>query len=64
MRDDEDYAAHIDYIHMNPVRHGLVRRARDWPHSSFSAWVAKGHYAEDWAPDSMPVLPRWLRDQD
>ncbi len=28
----------IDYIHMNPVRRGLVQRAVDWPWSS-AAWI-------------------------
>ena len=32
--DDADYAALIDYMHTNPVRHGLSACARDWPWSS------------------------------
>jgi putative transposase len=24
IRDDEDYAAHVDYCHINPVKHGYV----------------------------------------
>jgi putative transposase len=64
VRDDDDYAAHIDYIHLNPVRHGLASRPLDWPNSSFPTWVAKGFYAENWAPDALPALPLWLRDQD
>src|SRR4051812_6784057 len=35
IRDDPDFAAHLDYIHFNPVKHGLVPRPADWPHSSF-----------------------------
>jgi putative transposase len=34
MRDDRDVAAHMDYTHFNPVRHGLVEHPADWPHSS------------------------------
>ncbi|MDR2186560.1 MAG: transposase [Azonexus sp.] len=49
VRDDEDYARHLDYIHYNPVKHGLVTRVKDWPHSTFSRWVAQGIYPEDWA---------------
>ena len=49
IRDDEDYAAHVDYVHINPVKHGLVNRVRDWPYSSFHQCVARGLYAEDWA---------------
>ena len=29
--DDADYAAHVDYIHFNPVKHGLVVGVEDWP---------------------------------
>jgi len=28
----------VDYIHLNPVRRGLVQRPEDWPWSSFRAW--------------------------
>ena len=34
IRDDRDYERHIDYIHFNPVKHGLVSRVSEWPHSS------------------------------
>ena len=33
------FQRHIDYIHWNPVKHGLVRRVIDWPYSSFHAYV-------------------------
>ena len=34
LRDDEDVANHVQYIHYNPVKHSLVERAEDWPYSS------------------------------
>jgi putative transposase len=49
VRDDRDYAAHMDYIHFNPVKHSLVAKPRDWPFSSFHRAVAAGFYASDWA---------------
>jgi len=49
IRDDADYAAHVDYIHFNPVKHGHVRRVIDWPHSSFHRFVASGQMPADWA---------------
>ncbi len=52
IRDDRDYAAHIDYVYFNPVKHGLVSRVRDWPHSSFHRDVAAGIYPADWAGDT------------
>ncbi|HVA39485.1 MAG TPA: transposase [Candidatus Binataceae bacterium] len=49
IRDDRDYASHMDYVHFNPVRHGLVDRAADWPYSSFHRCVAAGLYPADWS---------------
>jgi putative transposase len=48
IRDDRDYAAHMDYIHFNPVKHGLSQGPRDWPFSSFRRCVAAGLYPADW----------------
>ncbi len=46
---DADLHTHIDYIHANPMKHGHVERVRDWPHSSFHGYVAKGMLSADWA---------------
>jgi putative transposase len=43
IRDERDYAAHMDYVHINPVKHGLVESVRDWPYSSFHRYVALGN---------------------
>jgi putative transposase len=48
IRDDRDYAAHMDYVHFNPVKHGYVERPTDWPYSSFRRAVADGVYPEQW----------------
>ncbi|MFT3756824.1 MAG: transposase [Pseudoxanthomonas sp.] len=48
IRDEEDYARHVDYIHYNPVKHGHVTRVVDWPYSTFSRWVERGVYSRDW----------------
>ncbi len=37
-----------DYVHFNPVKHGLVERAKDWEYSSFRKFVKHGFYDEDW----------------
>ena len=34
IRDEEDMARHVDYVHRNPVKHGYVERMSDWPYSS------------------------------
>jgi putative transposase len=59
IRDDRDFSAHLEYIHFNPVKHGLASAPRDWPFSSFSQWVARGAYDEDWGSNEMPKLPDW-----
>jgi len=48
IRDD---ARHVDYIYYNPVRHGLVSKVSDWPHSSFHRDVADGLLPADWGGD-------------
>jgi len=48
IRDERDYAAHMDYVHINPLKHGLVQRVMDWPHSSFHRCVAARIYPSDW----------------
>jgi len=46
--DDADLAYHLDYIHFNPVKHGLVERVQDWPWSSFHRFARQGLLPEDW----------------
>jgi REP-associated tyrosine transposase len=53
LRDDDDFARHVDYIHFNPVKHGYVERVQDWPFSSFHRMVRLGLYPESWAADPM-----------
>jgi len=51
IRDERDFARHVDYIHINPVKHGHVSRVVDWPYSSFHRMVRQGVYPPDWAGD-------------
>ncbi len=55
--DEVDLETHFDYIHFNPVKHGLVDRPSDWPWSSFHRWVRAGHYDPNWAAgsDALPA---------
>jgi len=48
IRDDDDLARHVDYVHYNPVKHGYVRQAIDWPFSSFHRFVERGWLPADW----------------
>lgn len=49
IRDERDLERHLDYIHWNPVKHGLVSTPSAWPYSSFQRFVARGLYPQDWA---------------
>jgi putative transposase len=51
IRDDRDYTAHVDYVHINPFKHGHVREVSAWPYSSFHRFVAAGIYPGDWGGD-------------
>jgi len=48
IRDERDYEAHVDYVHINPVKHGLVEHVKEWPYSTFHKMVEQGVYAQDW----------------
>jgi len=48
IRDDRDFAAHVDYIHYNPVKHSLAERPVDWKYSSFHKYVKEGIYDKNW----------------
>jgi putative transposase len=38
----------MEYIHFNPVKHGLVGMAKEWPFSTFHRYVKQGVYDLDW----------------
>ena len=61
IRDETDFARHLDYVHLNPVHHGLAPAPRDWPHSTFKSWVDKGFYDLSWGSNQVPELPDWAR---
>ncbi len=47
--DDNDLANHINYVYINPLKHGYVARVCDWPYSSFHRDVKLGNYPENWS---------------
>ncbi len=49
IRDENDYQRHIDYVHVNPLKHGYVKQVIEWPFSTFSRCVEQGIYPPDWA---------------
>ena len=52
IRNEIDFERHADYVHYNPVKHGLVSRVCDWPYSSFHVYVKRGLLPVDWAGDA------------
>jgi putative transposase len=48
IRDPEDFTAHLDYLHYNPVKHGLAKSAGEWRFSSFHTYVERGVYGRNW----------------
>ena len=51
IRDEEDLKRHVEYIHYNPVKHGLVQAPVEWEYSSFHTYVREGLYAADWGAE-------------
>jgi putative transposase len=57
IRDAQDFKKHMDYIHYNPVKHGLCRSPGDWPHSTLHRLVKQGTYPEKWAGHAESEVP-------
>ena len=53
VRDNADLWKHIDYIHANPVRAGLVEDPLEYEASSFRLFVERGDYPQDWMCESI-----------
>jgi putative transposase len=51
VRNDAELAVLVDYIHHNPVKHGLVVAVKDWPHSTFHRFVERGDLPSNWGAD-------------
>jgi len=48
IRDERDFTSHMDYIHFNPVKHGVATSAAEWEFSSFRRCVKQGLYPAAW----------------
>lgn len=49
IRDDNDFNRHVDYIHWNPVKHGLTKHPADWAYSSYHRYIRLGLLPNDWS---------------
>lgn len=64
VRDERDFELHCDYIHYNPVKHGLATCPHVWPHSSFSRFVREAYYPERWCCVCGDRMPKPLTFDD
>jgi putative transposase len=46
--DEDDMVKHVEYIHYNPVKHGMANAPKDWEYSSFHRFVREGAYHYKW----------------
>jgi putative transposase len=49
IRNERDLVSHLRYCWWNPVKHGLVERAVDWPYSSMHRDIRRGQVDPEWA---------------
>ncbi len=49
IRDEADFRAHVTYCWGNPVKHGLVAQAGEWPFSSIHRDIRAGRVEPEWA---------------
>jgi REP-associated tyrosine transposase len=49
--DEAEVQRQIDYIHADPVRHGVARSPQKWPYSSLHAYIAGGLRTMYWSGD-------------
>jgi len=54
---NDDIRRHVDYVYVNPLKHGMIRRVRDLPYSSFHRDVRAGLYPADCAGDPQILVP-------
>lgn len=55
IRDEQDFARHVDYIHYNPVKHGYVQRPVEWQHSSIHHYIRQGVLTADWGASPISI---------
>ena len=48
IRNQGDLNRHLDYIHYNPVKHGIVSDPFQYEHSSLTEYHNEGYYNRDW----------------
>ena len=59
IRGEDDWKRHLDYIHYNPVKHGLAKAPNDWEYSSFQKFVKLGEYDAKWGHEPPDTIESW-----
>lgn len=54
IRDEMDFNRHLDYIHYNPVKHGLINNPGLYPYSSIHKFADV--YQSDWGVIEKPLF--------
>ncbi|MEO0535877.1 MAG: transposase [Cyanobacteria bacterium P01_A01_bin.123] len=62
IRDERDFAQHCDYIHINPVHHGLCETPQSWQFSSIHRFLDQNIYAPNWGEHDLLAIA--LKDWD
>lgn len=58
LRDEDDLRRHMDYIHYNPVKHGLAKCPHEWGQSTFHRLVVANQYDREWCCNcTQPIRP-------
>lgn len=63
IKNERDFEMHVNYIHYNPVKHGLVKYPAEWPYSSFHNFVKKGILSSDWSGEAENELLKEKEDR-
>jgi REP-associated tyrosine transposase len=58
IRNDDDLRRHVDYVHINPVKHGYANCAADWPYSSIHRCIRAGELAADWSAEPESIIAK------
>ena len=56
IRDQADMNRHLDYIHYNPVKHGLVADPFAWRYSTLDRYFREEYYSRDWGVREIPGI--------
>ncbi len=63
IRDEQNYSANMDYVHFNPVKHGLVGHPAEWPYSTFHKCVALGLCDAAWSKHNQITTPSGMGER-